>query len=101
MKTIQQVIDEPVSSYTGSQNTYDLVAEQIRERWGDEEVEQYDPYTNALTFRKWLSLGYRVKKGEKSLHSTTFVEKQDEHGNVVKIPRTVHLFYRLQVEKMQ
>lgn len=93
----QQVL----SNYHGSTKTYEMVSAQIKERFGEEEVENYDPYTNCLTYKQWLSLGFRVRRGEVSLKSITLIERKDRNGNVVgKYPRTVHLFYRTQVEKI-
>ncbi len=100
MQCIQEVLLEP-TNYTGSENTHAIIAQQIRERFGEEAEKDYDPLTNCRTFRSWLALGYRVKKGEKALKSVTFVEKEDEHGKVTaKFPKTVCLFYQLQVEKI-
>ena len=80
--------------------TYQMIAAQIAERYGPDEVENYDPYSNCLTIRQWNKLGYRVKKGEQSLQSVTFVEHKDKDGNIVKkYPKTINLFYELQVEK--
>lgn len=102
MKSVKELIEKPVSPYTGSKLTHDLIAAQIKERWGEKEVEKYNPYTNALTFRNWAQLGYQIKKGEKALRSITFIEKKDAQGNIVKkIKRTVPLFYYLQVTKNQ
>jgi hypothetical protein len=101
MKSFKQIMQAPATSYTGSEITRDMIQEQIRERYGDKEAEKYDPLVNCRTFKQWLTLGYRVRKGEKSLRSVTYVEEKDEKGNVVKKwPRTVHLFYYLQVEKL-
>ena len=101
MKNIKQAVAEPLSAYTGSPKTYDLVAQQIEKRWGRKEKELYDPYQNTLTFARWLSLGYRVKAGEKALVSTTVITEKDEHGKPVKkVPRKVFLFYYKQVEKI-
>lgn len=91
---------EVLSNYSGSQKTYENVANQIRERWGEKEVKNYDPYTNCLTFRQWSSLGYKVKKGEVSIKSITLTEEKNATGEVIKKhPRIVHLFYRKQVSK--
>lgn len=99
MKSIKEIIDDP-TPYTGSEATRDMVRRQIAERWGEKEATKYDPTKNARTFKSWLRLGYRVKRGEKSLRSTTFVEEKDGEGAVVRtFPRTVSLFYYLQVEK--
>lgn len=102
IQSIKEIIDGPaISPYTGSANTFNLVAKQIEKRWGKSEVKNYDPYKNALTFKSWIKLGYRVKKGEKAIRSITFVEVEDAQGNIVKrVPRTVFLFYYRQVEKI-
>lgn len=99
MKNVKEVL----STYTGSEKNYALVAGQIEKRWGKKEVENYDPYRNCLVFAKWLALGYRVKPGEKALVSNTVVEEKDEDGQPTKkrIPRKVFLFYEKQVEKMR
>lgn len=102
MKNIKEALKEsPVSAYTGSEKTFDLVSKQIKERWGETELKNYDPFHNMRTFRSWLSLGFRVRKGEKALKSISFSEEKDVNGNVIKrIPRAVFLFYYRQVEKI-
>ena len=95
-------MSESLSNYKGSTATADIVRKQIAERWGTEEASNYDPLTNALTFKRWSELGYKILKGEKSLRSKTFVEKKDEQGNTLKkYPKTVHLFYIKQVAKSE
>jgi hypothetical protein len=90
-----------LSGYTGSTATFELVAKEIKERWGEGEAKKYDPYTNALTFTKWALLGYRVKKGEKAIRSITFIEAKNPDGSVSKrFRKSVCLFYYLQVEKV-
>jgi len=95
MKSIKEIMSGPsVSGYTGSETTRDMVASEIERRWGKAEMKKYDPERNTcLTFRKWLSLGFVPRKGEKCIRSVTFVEKKDAQGNVIKkIPRPVFLF---------
>lgn len=93
---------DKLSNYKGSTATAEIVKKQIAERWGKEEAEHYDPFTNALTFKRWSELGYKILKGEKSLRSKTFVEKKDQEGNTLKkYPKTVHLFYIKQVIKSE
>lgn len=100
-KTKEIKSQEVLSNYSGSQKTYELVAQQINERYGENEVKNYDPYKNCLTFKQWLENGYRVKKGEKSLKSVTVIEEIDKKGKVIKKHlRTIHLFYFLQVKKI-
>ena len=105
MQHINAEIRGPVSPYTGSESTYEMVKNQIAERWGNEEAERYDPYTNCLTFREWLARGYRVRKGEKALRSVTFIGPKGEEGTeedatTKRYPKKVFLFYRLQVDKL-
>jgi len=79
-----------------------MVAEQIAERFGEAEAENYDPYKNCMTFRQWIVAGFRVKRGEKALKSVTYVEVKDESGEVIKkYPKVVNLFYIKQVEKVK
>ena len=103
MRSVKQILaTPPLSPYTGSTLTYDLMAKQIEARWGTAEVQRYDPYSNALTFAQWIKEGFVVKKGEKALKSITFVEKKDRDGKVVKkFKRTICLFYIKQVEKLK
>ena len=88
------------TNYSGSQATRDAVRAQIAERFGEEEAEKYDPYTNARTFAQWAQLGYTVKKGQTALRSVTYIEKKDARGTVIKIPRVINLFYVLQVDRV-
>jgi hypothetical protein len=100
MQHISEIISTlPPSTYKGSVKTFEDVKEQIRERWGDEEAERYDPYQLARTYQQWLKIGFRVQKGEKALQSVTFVEKRNEKGELIKrYPKKINLFYETQVE---
>lgn len=100
--SIKEILTGPVSSYTGSETTRSMIEEQIKERWGKSELKNYDPLHTARTFHSWLSLGYKVKKGEKALKSITFIEQKDKDGNVInKVKRPCSLFYYKQVEKIE
>jgi len=99
MKSIKEIAI--TSPYRGSEKTYEDVKAQIRERYGAECAEEYDPYKDCAPFSSWLAAGFVVKKGQKALKSITFVEVKDEKDNVVrKIKRTVNLFHKRQVEKV-
>ena len=99
MKSIKEITF--TSPYKGSEKTYEMVKEQIQERWGEEAAEDFDPHTDAMPYSSWVAHGYVVTKGQKSLKSITFVEVKDEKDNVVrKIKRTVNLFHKRQVEKV-
>lgn len=103
IKSIKQILkDGPESGYKGSGATKALMEEQIKERWGASELKNYDPLHSARTFNSWRALGFSVKKGEKSLKSYTFIEEEDDDGNVTKkIRRPVSLFYYRQVEAVR
>lgn len=89
------------SPYKGSDKTYEMVKEQIRERWGEDLAEEFDPYTDAMPLVSWTAYGYRIRKGEKALKSVTYIEVKDEKGDVVrKVQRTVNLFHHCQVLKV-
>lgn len=101
MQSISELLKHP-TNYTGSEATKDAVREEIARRWGLEEADRYDPYSNARTYSQWAALGnYRVRKGEKAIRSFTLIEKKDESGKVIKrYKRTCLLFYIKQVEKV-
>jgi hypothetical protein len=89
------------STWKGSEKTSDVIRKQIFTRWGEEEASNYDPKSNCLTFNRWLENGYKVKKGEKALKSFIVIEQKDKKGEVVrKYPKSINLFYCLQVEKI-
>lgn len=87
------------SIYKGG-NTADKVREIIRERFGEKEAEEYDPYKNCFTFKRWKMEGYQVKKGEKGIRSITIIEK-DEKGVKRSYLKTVFLFAKCQVAKSE
>ena len=99
---------EIVSEWKGSTRTAGIVAAEIARRWGNEEVKNYNPDTNCFTLKRWNQEGYRVKAGEKSISSITFIPMmgKPEPGAKTKevkcwsAPRAVHLFYIKQVQKV-
>lgn len=96
MKSIAETL---VSPYRGSEQTYEMVKEQVRERWGDKVAETFDPHRDAMPFSWWIKQGYAVKKGSKALKSVTIVEVKDDEGKIIRtFPRSVNLFHRKQVE---
>jgi antirestriction protein ArdC len=100
---------QTLAHWRGSVKTADAVREEIARRYGEAEAENYNPEKNCFTFQTWKALGYRVKKGEKAIRSITYVEAKDkpekekntdgEEQEIRKYPKTVYLFYILQVEK--
>ena len=92
-----------LSEWKGSVATLSLVASEINNRYGSEEVKRYNPTTNCFTFNTWKAKGYQVNKGEKAIKSITFVPTgrvSPESGKDEMFPKTVCLFYYLQVEKI-
>ncbi|OGF25113.1 hypothetical protein A2227_07225 [Candidatus Falkowbacteria bacterium RIFOXYA2_FULL_47_19] len=86
------------TNWTGSETTETLVRKQIKERWGSDEANRYDPKINCMTIRQWNKIGYRVKSGEKAIKSFVVIEKKDKNGEVVKkFPKTINLFFDVQV----
>lgn len=100
MQSIKEILAGPkVSNWSGSTKTRDMVAEQIEKIWGKNELANYSAEKSALPFSVWLNLGYRPKRGSKSLKSITYIERKDSQGNVIrKYPRKINLFYYLSVE---
>lgn len=90
-----------MSQYRGSAVTFALVKAQISERFGEVEAEAYSPKTNCLTLRQWNAQGYKVKKGERALKSFTFVEDEGESKDKKRWRKSVFLFCRAQVEKVE
>lgn len=89
------------SPYKGSEATYEMVRDQIKERWGAEVAEDFDPYHDAMPLLSWTAYGYRVRKGEKALKSVTFLEVKDEKGEVIRtVRRSINLFHHCQVLKV-
>ena len=91
------------SNWTGSENTSDLVRKQIAKRWGEDEAKRYNPFVNCFTFNGWLKNGYVVRKDEKAIRSFIIVEKKDKKTGAVveRRPKTIYLFFDLQVEPQQ
>lgn len=99
IKSIKEIINSSLSTYTGSEITRSMVEEQIKEKYGPTELKNLDCYHNLRTFHSWISLGFKVKKGEKAIKSITYVEQKDQSGNIVKkYRRPVFLFYYRQIE---
>lgn len=91
---------ERASEWKGSTRTAAMVAQEIAQRWGSDEVKNYDPMVNCFTYKRWQKEGYQVKKGEKAIRSVTWIsasgDENDEHAR--RFPKTVCLFYIKQVE---
>ncbi len=101
MKTVQTIQEVLKSPWKGSEKTFEMVQDQLRERYGDDVAEEFNAETDAMPFASWLSYGYRVRKGEHSLKSITYVEVKNDNGEVEKkIRRTCNLFHKNQVEKV-
>jgi len=97
-----QTTQELTSVYKGGE-TYKTVLAQIIQRYGEQEIDVYNPSTNCFTYKGWQQRGFQVKKGEKALRSYTFIpdqrDKEAGRETVRKYLKTVNLFYHLQVSK--
>lgn len=102
MKSIKELMAGPeISNWTRSEKTKSLISDEIRKRWGESELANYDPFRNALTFRTWLNLGFCPRRGEHGMKSFVVREIKDDKGKVVKtITHPVYLFYYLQVREL-
>ena len=97
------------SVWKGSGLNWANVAGQIKEIWGKEAADSYDPRVNCFTYRGWQERGYQVKRGEKALHSITFIggsesvkQADGSYKDVSRVyPKSVCLFFINQVEKRE
>ncbi len=89
------------AKWVNSEVSYNLVVNQIKKKWGKDEVEIHNPKRSCFTFNKWLKHGL-VKKGETAIKSYSVVDIKNEDEQVIatlQIP--VNLFYRKQVAKIK
>jgi hypothetical protein len=102
MKSIGEVMEDTIiSPWRGSEQTAEMVREQIRERWGDACAKSFSAETDCMPLLSWAAYGYRVRKGEKALKSVTYVEVKNDKGEIEKkIRRVINLFHRRQVDKI-
>lgn len=94
-------MEAQTSNWRGSVHTAAMVVSEIRSRFGEEVAKKYDPRANCFTFLGWKQRGFSVKKGEKAIHSVTFIEEEDEETGEktgTKYPKNVYLFCEAQVE---
>ncbi len=99
MKKVQEILKSP---WRGSEKTFEMVQEQLRQKYGDDVADNFDATRDAMPFVSWAGYGYHVRKGERALKSITFVEVKNDKGEVEKkIRRVVNLFHRKQVSPMK
>ncbi len=94
------------SEWKGSVGTMASVTHQIADRFGVEAAKEYHPEVNCFTYRGWKERGFQVRKGEKAIHSITFIpmsKEIEENGEkkvkAYSVPRNVYLFYKTQVDQ--
>jgi antirestriction protein ArdC len=86
--------------YQGSKHTVEQVRKILQVRYNLEEAEKYTP-DMCRTFRSWLSIGYRVRKGEKAIPIVFAIPRKPEDENQSgPVIRKANLFYIKQVEKI-
>ena len=94
-----QPINKVLNNWTGSSKTEELVREQIRQRWGNEEADLYDAHFSCRTLPQWHRLGMKIKPGSKALRSFVLLEEKDESGKIVgRKFKTVFLFHTRQTQ---
>lgn len=100
MDSIKQVTTAEIepSNYTGSKYTFEMVLKQIKDRWPDQ-ADKYDPLRSCFTYRQWLDRGFRVRRGEKSIRSVTWIDGIDRKtGEERKFTKQIFLFFFTQVD---
>jgi len=93
------------NTWKGSEKTFQLVYQQIAERYGENEAEKYNPDTNCFTASDWNKQGKKIIKGEKALKSFTYIagketDKKTGEEREYSYMKKVNVFYYLQVEEM-
>ena len=90
---------KPITAkWTNSEESYNLVVSQIKERWSEDETKAHNPRLSCYTYAKWKKHGYSVKRNERAIKTNSVVDIADESEQVIgtlSIP--VNLFHRLQV----
>ena len=100
MQNINKIKAVP-TPYRGSENTANMVREQLKQKYNAKVANDYDPYFSCRTYRNWRKIGYIVKKGEKALKSIVVLEEKDDAGRVIKTyPKVISLFHLSQVERL-
>lgn len=101
-QTMPVALADVPNGYRGSIKTAKMVRDQIRERYGSEAADSYEPSRSARTYKNWIKNGFIVKKGEKALESITMIDRKDSSGKVIEsYPKKIFLFYQSQVERIQ
>lgn len=93
----------PKTNFLGSEKNFESVKQQISDRYGEEAAAEYNPYVNCRTYNDWKKNSYLVNSGARSFKTIVIVEKKDKiTGKVIKkYPRTVCLFFKNQVHKVE
>lgn len=101
MKSINQILVERgvESPWRGSEKTAEQMRKQIRERFGNEAAEAYDPKRHVMSLRNWSRFGVRVNAGESALKTYTLIESDtEEEGEHKTVRRSVPVFHYLQTD---
>lgn len=99
MQSIKEKL--PNTNFKGSQKNYESVKSQLLERFGSEIAAEYNPLENCRTYNDWRKNNYLVTPGSKSFKAVVVIEKKDKDGQVIKkYPKTICLFFRNQVKKI-
>lgn len=69
------------AKWINSEGSYNLVVEQIKERWGDDEVKARNPRLYCLTYEKWKKHGYAVRRNERAIKAYSVAKIANENGH--------------------
>ncbi len=87
-----------MAKWTNSESSYNLVVNQIKERWGEEQLKRHNPRLSCYTFTKWKKHGYSVKRNERAIKAYSVADIQNEsEQTIATISIPVNLFHRCQV----
>lgn len=89
-----------VSVWKGSEKNFLKTKKEIEAKFGQTAAAEYNPLKNCFTYAGWMARNYRVKSGERGIKIQTLVEKLDRNGDKKLFPRTIHLFSKEQVERI-
>lgn len=88
------------SPYKGSAITAQIVKNAVREKYGEEVANSWNPNLTR-TFNNWKNNGYRIRQGERAIRSFTMVRSKDGDGGLERVfKKPVYLFHFNQVEPL-
>ena len=99
MQAIKEILAVP-SPYRGSENSAATVRAELRRRYGSQISEDYRPEL-CRSYHQWKKLLYFPIPKTKAIKVITIIEKENDKGEIEKIPKIVNLFNINQVRRLQ